>query len=55
VRGQVVILSDQGALADRERPRRRELSNDDLEDGDDVLAGPRHHERREREQADGDN
>ena len=33
----------------RQRSERPELRNDDLDDGDDVLAGPRHHRQRERE------
>jgi hypothetical protein len=48
VKGRVVTADDGEALPeqDRDRPRRRELSNDDLEDSDDVLAGPRHHRPR---------
>ena len=51
--GEVVINGDvspnDSSYRDDERRRSGGLRNDDLDDGDDVLAGPRHHPRRRAE------
>ncbi len=43
----VIVTPEPSAWGEPERrPRRRELRNDDLDEDDDVLAGPRHHRHR---------